>query len=69
MSISEVPRTVIEIKDHAGGQDVPRHKVAKVYINGTEVDVDRDNIEVACGAGGCTVVTLRLFPTELRFNH
>lgn len=67
--MSDVPRTVIELKDHDGGADVPRHKVAHVLINGTEVDVDKENIEVTCGGDGCTVVTLRLIPTELKFTH
>lgn len=69
MNLSDVPRTLIEIKDYAGGEDVPAHKAKRVFINGSEVLVKSGGIDVSFGGDDPTVVTLRIMPTELRFNH
>lgn len=69
MKLSDVPRTLIEIKDYPGGEDVPAHKAKRVFINGKEVLIEKNGITVDFGEDEPTVVTLRIMPTELRFNH
>lgn len=69
MKISDVPKTLIEIKDFPGSEDVPAHKAKRVFINGTEVLVKDGGLSVTFGGNDPTVVTIQIMPTELRFNH
>lgn len=69
MAARNLPRTVIEFKDYAGAEDAPCHKVSRVFIDGTEVLVEKDGIDIEYGDHQATVVTLRLLPTEIHFNH
>lgn len=67
-----LPRTVVELKDYegaSGDKDPLMHKVARVFVNGSEVLVERDGIDIEFGESQATVVTLRIQATEVHFNH
>ena len=62
------PRTIIELADYEGfgpERGPAPHKAARVYINGQEVRVAKDGIEVT--TSDATRVTLELLPDEVRF--
>lgn len=65
--MSETPRTIIEFVDHPGTDLC--HKTNQVKINGTPVLVEANGIDVSVGGRDATVVTLRILPTEIHFNH
>lgn len=67
--MAKQPRTVVEFRDYVGAEDAPCHKVARVFINGTEVMAQKDSLKVSFGPNGETAVTLTLLPTEVHFTH
>ena len=66
--MSNRPYTLIEFKDYERAADSPLHKVARVFVNGTQVEVEKHGIDIEYGDDQATVVTLRIQPTEIRFN-
>lgn len=67
--MSDVPRTVIEFQDVGTGDNPLCHRTREVLINGTPVLIQRDGIDIEHGGDQITVVTLRILPTEVHFNH
>lgn len=67
--MSSAPRTVIELSDIGTGDDPLCHKVRQVLVNGTPVLLEPDGIDIDFGDGRPTLVTLRILPTEIHFNH
>lgn len=65
------PRTLIEfvepVPEGSNAEDAVAHKMRVVHINGQEVLVERDSIDLTFGPDEITKVTLTIIPTEVRF--
>ena len=66
---SDRPRTVVEFRDYVGAEDAPCHRATRVFVNGSQVLVEEGGVDIEFGPNDATVVTLRLLPNEVHFNH
>lgn len=62
------PKTLVEFRDGAPAH-YPAHKAMTVWINGTEVLVEKNSLSLDFGDESATTVTLTLLPHEVRFNR
>lgn len=58
--------THITFLDRNGGE--PVHKAQAVLIDGREVLVEADSIDIECGYGVATSVTLKILPQTITFE-
>lgn len=62
-------RTIVEFKDKSGIGEQALHKTARVLINGSEVLVERDSIDLDFGPNQATKLHLTLLATEVHFDN
>lgn len=64
------PRTIVEFKDNPyAPEDIYPHKAMRVFINGSEVLVEKGSIDFDFGDEDITTVRLTLQAAEVHFHN
>lgn len=68
--MSNNPHTVVTVLDDPSvdGKITP-HIAKRVFVNGQQVRLEPDGVDIAFGPSEATVVTLRLLVDEIHFKH